>query len=251
MQEFREKYRKADLLLVDDIQFIAGKDSTQEEFFHTFNTLYEAKHQIVLTSDRPPKAMNTLEDRLKTRFEWGLISEINPPDYETRMAIIKNKAQQLGIILPEDIMVYIAENITSNVRQIEGAVKKIMAYRDLMGSNISISSVAQVLKELYTEKSEFAPTADIIIEETARYYSVSPESIKGSKQTRDIVVPRHVSIYLIREMTNLSLTDIGDIFNRHHATVKNSLNWIEDNMKTSPELSNVIKDIKANINSRS
>ena len=151
--EFREKYRVADLFLMDDIQFIAGKIQTQEEFFHTFNTLYEANRQIVFTSDRPPNEITRLEDRLKTRFESGLLADIQPPDYETRMAIIKKKAEQLGLFLPEDVSVYIAENMTSNVRQIEGAVKKVMAYRDLMNDSITVSSVSKAIKDMLKEKN--------------------------------------------------------------------------------------------------
>lgn len=249
--EFREKYRNADLFLMDDIQFIAGKTSTQEEFFHTFNTLYEANRQIVFTSDRPPNEIMRLTDRLKSRFESGLLADIQPPDYETRMAIIKNKASQLGLVLSEEVMNYIAENMTSNVRQIEGAVKKIMAYRDLMDDNITVSSVAKAIKDMFKEKTEYIPTPDIIIEETAKYYSLTSDDLKGQRRTRNTALARQISMYLIRLMTNLSLKDIGDIYEgRDHTTVLSSIRRIEDNIKESPEFAQTIKDITANINAR-
>lgn len=194
--EFRNKYRNADLFLVDDIQFIAGKQSTQEEFFHTFNSLYEAKKQIVLTSDRPPNEMQRLEDRLKTRFEWGLIADIQPPDYETRMAIIKNKAYSLGLQLPDDVCSYIAENITTNVRQIEGTVKKIMAYRDLTGNEVDISFVSRAIKDMYKSKSSAVPTPSLIIAEVSRFYSIEENVLRGTlkdKSTAEAQANRHVS----------------------------------------------------------
>ena len=236
---------------MDDIQFIAGKTSTQEEFFHTFNTLYEANRQIVFTSDRPPNEIMRLTDRLKSRFESGLLADIQPPDYETRMAIIKNKASQLGLVLSEEVMNYIAENMTSNVRQIEGAVKKIMAYRDLMDDNITVSSVAKAIKDMFKEKTEYIPTPDIIIEETAKYYSLTSDDLKGQRRTRNTALARQISMYLIRLMTNLSLKDIGDIYEgRDHTTVLSSIRRIEDNIKESPEFAQTIKDITANINAR-
>jgi chromosomal replication initiator protein len=236
---------------MDDIQFIAGKIQTQEEFFHTFNTLYEANRQIVFTSDRPPNEMTRLEDRLKTRFESGLLADIQPPDYETRMAIIKNKAQQLGMILPDDVSTYIAENMTSNVRQIEGAVKKVMAYRDLMNDSITVSSVSKAIKDMLKEKTEYIPTSDLIIDETAKFYSLTSDDLKGQRRTRNTALARQISMYLIRKLTNLSLKDIGDLYEgRDHTTVLSSIRRIEDNMKSSASFSQTIKDITANINSR-
>ncbi|SHH78882.1 chromosomal replication initiator protein [Sporobacter termitidis DSM 10068] len=250
--EFREKYRVADLFLMDDIQFIAGKIQTQEEFFHTFNTLYEANRQIVFTSDRPPNEMMRLEDRLKTRFESGLLADIQPPDYETRMAIIKNKAQQLGLFLPDDVSNYIAENMTSNVRQIEGAVKKVMAYRDLMNDSITVSSVSKAIKDMFKEKTEFTPTSDLIIDETAKYYSLTSDDLKGQRRTRNTALARQISMYLIRKLTNLSLKDIGDLYEgRDHTTVLSSIRRIESELKSSAPFNQTIKDITANINSRS
>jgi chromosomal replication initiator protein len=249
--EFREKYRGADLFLMDDIQFIAGKIQTQEEFFHTFNTLYEANRQIVFTSDRPPGEMTRLEDRLKTRFESGLLADIQPPDYETRMAIIRNKAQQLGLFLPDDVCNYIAENMTSNVRQIEGAVKKVMAYRDLMNDSITVSSVAKAIKDMFKEKTEYIPTSDLIIDETAKYYSLTSEDLKGQRRTRNTALARQISMFLIRKLTNLSLKDIGDLYEgRDHTTVLPSIRRIEESIKSSASFNQTIRDITANINSR-
>lgn len=248
--EFREKYRNADLFLMDDVQFIAGKTSTQEEFFHTFNTLYEANRQIVFTSDRPPNEIMRLTDRLKTRFESGLVADIQPPDYETRVAIIRNKAQQLGLVLSDEVTGYVAENITSNVRQIEGAVKKIVAYRDLMDDNLSVTSVAKIIKDMFKEKTQYIPTPDIIIEETAKYYNLTADNLKGQSRTRNTALARQISMYLIRKLTNLSLKDIGDFFEgRDHTTVLSSIRRIEDNLKDET-FSQTIKDITANINSR-
>ena len=246
---FREKYRNADLFLMDDVQFIAGKESTQEEFFHTFNTLYEANRQIVFTSDRQPNEILRLTDRLKTRFESGLLADVQPPDYETRMAIIKNKAIQLGLNLDEDVVNYIAENLTANVRQLEGAVNKIKAYHDLMSEDIDVSSVSKIMKDMFKEKSSFI-TPDIIIEETAKYFSISPEDIKGPSRAKPFVVARQISMYLLRTLTNFSLSEIGEFFSRDHSTVINSLKQIEKNIKANPDFYRIIKDITSNINSR-
>lgn len=250
--QFRQRYRDKDLLLVDDIQFIAGKESTQEEFFNTFNNLYEAGHQIVLTSDRPPSDMSRLETRLKTRFEWGLMADIQPPDYETRCAIIKNKAIMLGLHnLPSDIIEYIARNITDNVRSLEGGLKKLMAYRDLMGQDINGENASRAIQALIHSKDEYAPSPEVIIEETAKYYSMDPATITGSSRVKEIVLARQVSIYLIRSITSLSLPEIGKVFKQHHTTVMHSLEKVEKRMKEDRELSEIIRDIRSNINSRS
>lgn len=250
-QEFREKYRGADIFLMDDVQFIAGRDSTQEEMFHTFNNLYEEKKQIVFTSDRPPKEMLRLEDRLKTRFEWGLLADIQPPDYETRVAIIKNKAIRMGVELPEEVLTYVAENITSNVRQIEGTVNKILAYRDLMGDNVDAKAVTRAVRDMFKDTSDILPSADVIIEEVCKFYSVSEEGIRGQSRAKAFSQPRQVAMYLIRNMTKLSLKDIGREFqNRDHTTVINSIERIEKLSKTNPEIVEVIKDIRSNVNDR-
>ena len=249
--EFRSKYRGADLFLVDDIQFIAGKDSTQEEFFHTFNTLYESHRQIVLTADRPPHEMLRLEDRLKTRFEWGLIADIQPPDYETRMAIIKNKAMSLGLEFPDDVCEYIAENITTNVRQIEGTVKKILAYRDLQGMPLDVASVSRAIKDMYKGKAESLPTPGLIISEVCRFYSIEEQVLRGTLKNKNTAEARQVAMYLCRKLTNLSLPDIGREFGRDHSTVLHGLNKIERLMADSTSgLQDNIRDITANINNK-
>lgn len=250
-QEFRDKYRGADVFLMDDVQFIAGRDSTQEEMFHTFNTLYELKKQIVFTSDRPPKEMLRLEDRLKTRFEWGLLADIIPPDYETRMAIVKNKSIRMGMELPDFLIQLIAENITANVRQIEGTVNKIMAYQDLIGDTVDKNTVIRAVKDIFKEKSDILPTADVIIEEVCKFYNIEPEILRGQGRSKDISLARQIAIYQIRRMTNLSLKEIGQEFNgRDHSTVLNALNRIESLVKTDPEKAEIIKDITTNINAR-
>lgn len=250
-QEFRDKYRSADVFLMDDVQFIAGRDSTQEEMFHTFNTLYELKKQIVFTSDRPPKEMLRLEDRLKTRFEWGLLADIQPPDYETRMAIIKNKAIRMGVELPEFLLQLIAENITANVRQIEGTVNKIMAYQQLMGDSVDKDTVIRAVKDMFKEKSDIVPTADVIIDEVCKFYNIEPATLRGQGRAKDISLARQIAMYQIRRMTNLSLKEIGKEFdNRDHTTVLHSIERIEDLVKTDPEKAEIIKDITANINIR-
>ena len=248
--EFRAKYRSADLLLMDDIQFIAGKQQTQEEFFHTFNSLYEAKKQIVVTSDRPPMEMNKLEDRIRTRLEWGLMADVQPPDLETRMAITRNKAAQLGMVLPDDVVEFIGENITSNIRQLEGVVKKLIAYRDLLNDEITIASVKRAIKDVI-KGGAYVPTADIIITETARYYGLSEDAIRGQSRQKNTATARQVAMYLCRTLTNMALTDIGRQFeDRNHATVLSSVRKIEELVKSSPDMSATIRDINANINAK-
>ena len=248
--DFRAKYRSADLLLMDDIQFIAGKQQTQEEFFHTFNSLYEANKQIVVTSDRPPMEMNKLEDRIRTRLEWGLMADVQPPDLETRMAITRKKAAQLGMALPDDVVEFIGENVTNNIRQLEGVVKKLTAFQDLLNDEITISSVKRAIKDVI-KGGTYVPTADIIISETARYYGLSEEALRGQSRQKNTATARQVAMYLCRTLTNMALTDIGHQFeDRNHATVLSSVRKIEDLMRTSPDMSATIRDINANINSK-
>ena len=250
-QEFRDKYRSADVFLMDDVQFIAGRDSTQEEMFHTFNSLYEEKKQIVFTSDRPPKEMLRLEDRLKTRFEWGLLADIQPPDYETRVAIIKNKAIRMGVELPEEVLTYVAENITANVRQIEGTVNKILAYRDLMGSNVDANAVTRAVRDMFKDTTDILPTAEVIIEETGKFYSIEDADLRGQSRTKETSLARQIAMYLIRNMTKLSLKEIGKEFsNRDHTTVLHAIERIEEFCKTKPEIAEVVKDIRTNVNNR-
>ena len=250
-QQFREKYREADVFLMDDVQFIAGRESTQEEMFHTFNTLYEAGHQIVFTSDRPPKELLRLDQRLQTRFEQGLPADIKPPDYETRMAIIKTKAVRMGLDLPEFLLQLIAENITANVRQIEGTINKIMAYRDLMGATVDKDTVVRAVKDMFKEKSDILPTADVIIDEVCKFYNIEPTILRGQGRSKDIVLARQIAMYQIRRMTNLSLDEIGQEFSgRDHSTVIHSNRQIEESIKSDSEKAEIVKDITANINSR-
>ena len=248
--EFRQKYRYADLFLVDDIQFIAGKNSTQEEFFHTFNSIYSAGHQIVLTSDRPPMDMTLLDDRLRTRFEGGLMADVQPPDKELRMAIIRDKAGHLGMALGDDIVEYIAEKITSNVRQIEGVVKNLTARSQLNGDYIDRYTVDRAIADVI-RTGTYIPTPDDIIRETALYYQISEDEVKGQRRSKNIVMARHVSMYLIRTLTNLSLADIGKFFgDRDHATVLASTKKIEKSMQSDRDMAGTIRDITSNINAR-
>lgn len=250
MQGFRDKYRQVDLFLMDDVQFIAGKDSSEEELFHTFNTLYEQKKQIVFTSDRPPHEMLRLEQRLKTRFEQGLPADIQPPDYETRVALLKNKALERGISLPDPVLSYVAENITSNVRQIEGVVNKIMAFQELMGAQVDVETTIRAVRDILRAKENFLPSAETIIQEVARFYELDAAAITGQSQNKEISTARNVAMYIIREMTQLSLAEIGQQFGgRHHTTVLNSINRVEKMMKTQPELMEIIRDITNAVNS--
>ena len=244
--EFREKFRMADLLLVDDIQFIAGKIQTQEEFFHTFNALYESGRQIVLTSDRAPKDMLRLEDRLKSRFEGGLMVDVQPPDYETRVAIVKNKAARMGIPLAEEACVYIAENIKANIRQIEGILKKIQAYLELERAGIlDMTLVENITREVI--RSERSYTPEYIVEKTAAFYNLSPEDILGKGKTKSIAAARQMATYLMRKLTTLTLEEIGGALNRDHSTILHSIRKIEESVNTDADLSDTVRDITANI----
>ena len=248
--EFRSKYREADLFLIDDIQFIAGKEATQEEFFHTFNKLYEEHKQIVMTSDRKPSDMLTLEDRLKTRFEWGLLADIQPPDYETRMAIIKNKATSLGLELPDDVCNYIAVNVTNNVRQIEGTVKKILAYRDLNDMPLDLPNISRAIDDMFKSEGNALPTPSLIISQVCKFYSIDEAVLRGTLKNKGTTEARQVAIYLIRKLTNLSLPDIGKEFGRDHSTILYAIRKVEVALKGGNEnLQNNIRDITANINS--
>ena len=248
-EEFRQKYRNVDLFLVDDIQFIAGKQQTQNEFFHTFNNIYEAGHQIVITSDRPPLEMSILDDRLRTRFEGGLMADIQPPDLETRMAITRNKAGQLGLLLSDDAVEYIANNITANIRQIEGVIKRLTAYKEILDDIITIDSVKRAIKDVI-RIGTYIPTPESIIRETARYYSLKPEDLRGQSRSKNTAMARQVSMYLMRSLTNLSLKDIGAEYeDRNHATVLSSIRKVEDLLKTDPAMAGTVRDITSNINS--
>ena len=248
-EEFRSKYRSVDLFLVDDIQFIAGKQATQNEFFHTFNNLYEAGHQIVITSDRPPMEMSVLDDRLRTRFEGGLMADIQPPDLETRMAITRHKAQQRGLLLSNEAVEYIAEKITSNIRQLEGVINRLSAYKEIINDIITTESVDRAIKDVI-RTGTYIPTPEIIIRETARYFSLTSDDIRGQNRSKQVAKARQVSMYLMRSLTNLSLQDIGAEYqDRNHATVLASIRKVEDLVKKDPVMTGTIRDITSNINS--
>ena len=249
--EFREKYRQADILLVDDIQFIAGKIQTQEEFFHTFNTLYESCKQIVLTSDRPPREMTQLSDRLMSRFESGLMVDVAPPDFETRLAIIHNKAALLGVKLPDEVMDYIAENVTTNVRQLEGTLNKILAYRDLLGDQVDEESVGRAVRDMLKRSNEYVPSPKVIISYICSYYNIDEETLRGQSRSRDVVAARQLAMYLIRRMHATSLDGIGKEFgNRDHSTILHSLDKVEKQMQTDPKFAERVKEITTNISSK-
>ncbi len=249
--EFHQKYRQTDVLLVDDIQFIAGKDSTQEEFFHTFNSLYEAKKQIVLTSDRPPKEIQTLEDRLRTRFEWGLIADIQPPDFETRIAIVKRKAELLDIKIPNEVCEYISKKLKNNIRQLEGAVKKMKAHHLLGGEPMGIQTAQLAISDILNNDQPPPVTIEKIIEEVARTFGVSPEDIRSSKRSSSISNARQISMYVVREITQLPLVSIGEEFGgRDHSTIVYALQQVEKIISKDQKTKAMIEDIIKNIRDR-
>ena len=228
--KFKEKYRNADMLLIDDIQFIAGKVSTQEEFFHTFNSLYDAGKQIILTSDRPPKDIQHLEERIQSRFEGGLIVAIQPPDTELRIAILKRKAQLMNVNLSDEVLSFLGENVKSNIRQLEGVIKKLGAYSLVYGSKITIDTARTVLSGVISGTVPPALVAEQIIENISKRYNISIEDIKGKKRTTEIALARHISIYVIRSVTNLSLQNTAKIFGRDHTTILSSIDVIKNKM---------------------
>ncbi|EOU1974490.1 chromosomal replication initiator protein DnaA [Clostridium perfringens] len=243
-EEFRNKYRKVDVLLIDDIQFIAGKERTQEEFFHTFNALHEENKQIILSSDRPPKEIPTLEDRLRSRFEWGLIADIQPPDFETRMAILKKKADVEGLNVPNEVMVYIATKIKSNIRELEGALIRIIAYSSLTNRDVSVDLASEELKDIISNKESAPVTVKTIQESVANYYNLRIEDLKSQRRTRNIAYPRQIAMYLSRKLTDMSLPKIGEEFGgRDHTTVIHAYEKISENLKTDEGLQSMINDI--------
>lgn len=246
-EAFHEKYRNADVLLVDDVQFIAGKDSTQEEFFHTFNALYQAGNQIVLTSDRPPKEISLLEDRLRNRFEWGLMADIQSPDLETRMAIIKRKAEILNFDLPDDIVQYIAEKLKNNIRQLEGAVKKMQAFVTMQGMPVNIMTAQTAIKDIIVDNSPTPVTIDRIVTEVARTYGADSAEIYSKKQNAQVTEMRQMAMYIVREMTELSTKLIGREFNRDHSTVVYSLDKFSKRYNEESKLKSVVDNIIKNI----
>ena len=247
MAEFHEKYRNCDVLLIDDIQFIAGKTSTQEEFFHTFNALYDGKKQIILTSDRPPRDIKTLEDRLTSRFEWGLLADIEPPDLELRIAIIKKKAEQVNIVIPDDVLTFLGENLRSNIRQIEGAIKKLGALSFLSGKEINMELAQECISELLGGAEPVSVTVDRIFNTVYNKYGINRESLTGNKRNKDIANTRHITIYLIRELTEMSFPSIAKIFERDHSTIISSHRLIETKMLEDPAFLAEINELKKEI----
>ena len=246
-EQFRQKYREADVLLIDDIQFLAGKESTQEEFFHTFNTLHNAGKQIVLASDRPAKEIKSLEERLRTRFEWGLTADIQPPDFETRVAIVKRKAELLNLDLPDDVAEYIANHLKQNIRQLEGAVKKLNAYYMLEGIAPCIGVTTTAIKDTLNDTQPIPVTIEKIINEVARTYNVIPSDIRGKKRSANVSAARQMSMYIIREITGMSMEAIGSEFQRDHSTVVYSINTMEKNIGKDRHLKETVDDIMKNI----
>lgn len=246
-EAFHDKYRSADILLVDDVQFIAGKDSTQEEFFHTFNALYQAGNQIVLTSDRPPKEISLLEDRLRNRFEWGLMADIQSPDLETRMAIIKRKAEILNFDLPDDIVQYIAEKLKNNIRQLEGAVKKMQAFVTMQGMPVNIMTAQTAIKDIIVDNSPTPVTINKIVTEVARTYGAHSADIYSKKQNAQTTEMRQMAIYIVREMTGLSTKLIGREFGRDHSTIVYSLDKFTKRYNEDSKIRSVVDNIIKNI----
>ncbi|MBE6848030.1 MAG: chromosomal replication initiator protein DnaA [Ruminococcus sp.] len=246
--KFHEKYRGADVLLVDDVQFISGREATQEEFFHTFNELYNAGKQIVLTSDRPPKEIKILSDRIRNRFESGLMADLSMPDFETRMAIIQRKAELMHFSIPNDVAEYIANHLKSNIRQLEGAVKKLSAFKQFAGSTPTISMAQTIIREILTDDQPLPVTVEKIIAEVANIYGVSPEDIRSNKRTAQISTARKVAVYLVREITQIPLQQIGNEFGgRDHSTIVYAVNNVTENLKKDENMRNTIETISKNI----
>lgn len=249
--DFRNKYRNIDVLLIDDIQFIAGKERTQEEFFHTFNALHDATKQIILSSDRPPKEIPTLEDRLRSRFEWGLIADIQAPDFETRMAILKKKADVENLNIPNEVMVYIATKIKSNIRELEGALIRIVAFSSLTNKEISVDLAAEALKDIISSKQSKQVTIDLIQDVVANYYNLKVDDFKSARRTRNVAFPRQIAMYLSRKLTDMSLPKIGEEFGgRDHTTVIHAYEKISGNLKVDESLQNAVNDLTKRINQK-
>lgn len=243
-EEFRNKYRNVDILLIDDIQFIAGKERTQEEFFHTFNALHDANKQIILSSDRPPKEIPTLEDRLRSRFEWGLIADIQVPDFETRMAILKKKADVEKLNVDNAVMGYIATKIKSNIRELEGALIRIIAYSSLTNREVTVDLATEALKDIISKKQGKHVTIDSIQDVVSSYFNLRVEDLKSQRRTRNVAYPRQIAMYLSRKLTDMSLPKIGEEFGgRDHTTVIHAYEKISENLKTDDSLQHTINDI--------
>jgi chromosomal replication initiator protein len=244
MQAFRERYRDIDLLLVDDVQFLANKERTQEEFFHTFNTLYTSQKQIILSSDAPPRDIPSLEERLRSRFEWGLIADIQPPDLETKVAILRRKAEGEHEELPDDVAIFIARHVKSNVRELEGLLNRVMAFASLTGRPLSIELAKETLKDILAQEGRQNAPAEVV-KHVARYYGLKVQEIKSKTNSKQIVFPRQVAMYLLKKVTDLSFPEIGKLFNdKHHSTVMHSVEKIEQLRSTDPDLDRTLRALQ-------
>ncbi|MCQ2500438.1 MAG: chromosomal replication initiator protein DnaA [Lachnospiraceae bacterium] len=249
MTKFREKYRNIDVLLVDDVQFIIGKESTQEEFFHTFNALHGAGKQIILTSDRPPKDMDILEERIRSRFEWGLMADIQSPDYETRIAILRKKQEMDGYTVDNDVIEYIARNVKSNIRELEGSLNKVIALANLEKRELNLDLAEKALIDIISPNEKKVVTPESIINIVAEHFDISAEEIKGDKRAKKISYPRQIAMYLCREMTSANLQAIGAIMGgKDHTTIMHGVNKIEAELKTSDSTQNLVALLKKKIN---
>ncbi|OUM99308.1 MAG: chromosomal replication initiation protein DnaA [Paenibacillaceae bacterium ZCTH02-B3] len=247
-EDFRNKYRNIDVLLIDDIQFLAGKEQTQEEFFHTFNALHEERKQIVISSDRPPKEIPTLEERLRSRFEWGLITDIQPPDLETRIAILRKKAKAENLNIPNEAMMYIASMIDTNIRELEGALIRVVAYSSLTNQDITVHLAAEALKDILPSKRDRVITIQDIQQRVGEYFGLKPEDFKARKRTKAVAFPRQIAMYLARELTDFSLPKIGSAFGgRDHTTVIHAHERVVQLMQKDPELQNIIRQLTERI----
>ena len=244
-EEFRNRYRNIDILLIDDIQFIAGKDATQEEFFHTFNTLHTAGKQVVMTSDRPPKAILTLEERLRSRFEWGLIVDVQLPDYETRIAILRTKAEQMTVDVPPAVIEFLAQRIQSNIRELEGSLNRVVAFAKMNGTAITVEGAQSALSDLLDTRSKKRVTADVIVRTVCEFYGIDLKTLQGRGRSRNIVMPRQIAMYLLREETDASLVDIGVLLGgRDHTTIMYGCEKITDELSTDTRLKNEINTLR-------
>jgi chromosomal replication initiator protein len=243
MQQFRDRYRKANALLLDDVQFLAGKERTQEEFFHTFNALYESQKQIVFTSDAPPKEIPTLEERLRSRFEWGLIADIQPPDLETKIAILRKKAEEKKIDLPPDAAMFVAERVRTNIRELEGLLNRVMVYASMAGQKLSLEVTKEALKELLSKDNK-PITPPEIIRVVAAHYGTTVTNLKSKSNAQTIAFPRQVAMYMCKHLTDLSYPEIGRIFNnKHHSTVMYSVEKIDEKMQNDPQFARVVEGL--------
>lgn len=250
-ESFRNKYRNIDVLLIDDIQFITGKERTQEEFFHTFNALYEANKQIIICSDRPPKEIQTLEERLRSRFEWGLIADIQSPDLETRIAILRKKAEIENLSVPEDVLLFIAKTVISNIRELEGALNRILAFSSLTNKPITVELANEALKDLISKDKPKIITAEYILDIVANYFHLKPEELISAKRTRNIAYPRQIAMYLCRKLTDLSLPKIGEKFGgRDHTTIIHGFDKISRELQTDIELTQMLNELESKITSK-